>query len=107
MRKPWAPAAAARFSSGRFSEVVVDHQTSAVAETEAITEGEDLSAAKAQSAAISKAKSSLADAVGRATAANAGYVAVSAVPKLGGGHPVADVILVKGQQWKTATEPLE
>src|SRR6266403_1198988 len=42
-----------------FSEVVVDHNTGKVAKTEAITSGEDLSAAKTQNEAIAKAKQSL------------------------------------------------
>src|SRR6266403_3966182 len=42
-----------------FSEVVVDHNTGKAAKTEAITSGEDLSAAKTQNEAIAKAKQSL------------------------------------------------
>ena len=34
---------------GKFSEVIVDHDTGKVAKTEAITGGEDLAAAKEQS----------------------------------------------------------
>src|SRR6185437_12452054 len=45
--------------AGKFSEVVVDHMTGAVAKTEAITEGEDLTHAKSQSAAMAKAKTDL------------------------------------------------
>src|SRR5713101_3443635 len=37
---------------GKFSEVVVDHQSGKVAKSEAITEGDDLAAAKAQSVAM-------------------------------------------------------
>src|SRR5205809_178751 len=43
----------------KFSEVIVDHQTGRIAKTEAITGGEDLAAAKQQSAAMAQAKSSL------------------------------------------------
>src|SRR5438034_10896426 len=43
----------------KFSEDIVDHQTGRIAKTEAITGGEDLAAAKQQSAAIAQAKSSL------------------------------------------------
>src|SRR5258705_3158465 len=42
-----------------FSEVVVDHNTGKAAKTEAITSGEDLSAAKTQNEAMAKAKQSL------------------------------------------------
>src|SRR6266508_3634680 len=44
----------------KFSEVIVDHKTGKVAKTEAITGGKDLTAAKAQSEAMAKAKRSLA-----------------------------------------------
>ena len=43
----------------KFSEVIVDHKTGKTAKTEAITSGEDLTAAKAQSSAMAKAKVSL------------------------------------------------
>ena len=91
----------------KFSEVIVDHQTGKVVKTEGITEGEDLSAAKTQSAAMAKAKSSLKDAVGKATAAHGGSLAVSVVPKLRHGRSTADVTLVKGKEWKTVTEKLD
>ena len=42
-----------------FSEVVVDHNTGKAAKTEPITSGEDFTAAKAQSEAMSKTKQSL------------------------------------------------
>src|SRR5215813_3758657 len=53
----------------KFSELIVDHKTGKVAKTEAITEGEDLTHAKAQSEAMAKAKRSLeaaASEIGRA-----------------------------------------
>jgi len=93
--------------NGKFSEVVVDHQSGKITKTEPITEGEDLSAAKAQGAAIGKAKSTLVEAVRKATADSGGYAAVSAVAKAAEGHPVAEVMLVKGQDWKTVTVKLD
>src|SRR5438045_1554414 len=42
-----------------FSEVVIDPKTGKVAKTDAITSGDDLTAAKAQSAAMTKSKVSL------------------------------------------------
>ena len=92
---------------GKFSEVVVDHQSGKVAKTEAITEGEDLAAAKSQSAAMAKAKGSLSGAIAKAVAKQNGYRAVSVVPSLKDGHPIAAVELVKGAKWKTATEKLD
>ncbi len=93
--------------NGTFSEVVVDHVTGKVAKSEAITEGEDLTHAKAQSEAMAKAKVSLASAVSRAVAGNAGFHAVSVFPSLKDGHPVAEVSLHKGAEWRTVTEKLE
>jgi hypothetical protein len=92
---------------GKFNEVVVDHLTGKVAKSEAITEGEDLTHARSQSEAMAKAKVSLAAAVSRAEAANAGYHAVSVFPSLKDGHPVAEVSLEKGDEWRTVTEKLE
>ncbi len=36
-----------------------------------------------------------------------GYRVVSVMPALKDGHPVADVILVKGADWKTVSERLD
>ena len=92
--------------NGKFSEVIVDHKTGKLAKSEAITESEDLTAAKEQSAAMVMAKSALKDAMKRAVAANPGYRAVSVEAKAKGGAPVAEVGLLKGDEWKTVTEKL-
>jgi len=42
--------------AGKYFEVIVNHMTGSVAKTEPITEGDDLADAKAQSAAMAKAK---------------------------------------------------
>jgi hypothetical protein len=91
---------------GQFSEVVVDHASGKVAKTEKITEGDDLKSANAQSAAAAKAKSSLAAALEKALAANKEYGAVSATAALKSGQPVAEIVLIKGTEFKTVTEPL-
>ena len=91
----------------KFSEVIVDHKTGKVAKTEAITGGEDLTAAKAQSGAMAKAKLSLGSATEKAVKANQGYRAVSVTPSLKDGHPVAEVTLVKDAEFKTASEKLD
>jgi uncharacterized membrane protein YkoI len=91
----------------KFSEVVVDHKTGKVAKTEPITSGEDLTAAKAQSEAMAKAKRSLETAAATAAKANPGFRVVSVMPMLKDGHPVADVTLFKGEEWKTVSEKLE
>ena len=93
-------------TNGQFSEVVVNHHTGKVAKTEKITNGDDLTAAQTQSAAIAKGKASLATAVAKALAANKGYGAVSVTAALKGAQPVAEITLLKGTEFKTVTEPL-
>ena len=90
-----------------FSEVIVDHTTGAVEKAEPITSGEDLEAAKAQIAAMAKARLGLDKAVSKAVYANRGYRAVSVYPSLKDGHPVAEITLHKGDDWKTVTENLD
>ena len=91
----------------KFSEVIVDHTTGTVEKAEPITSGEDLEAAKAQSEAMAKAKLALDKAVSKAVYANRGYRAVSVFPSLKDGHPVAEITLYKGEDWKTVTENLD
>ena len=90
-----------------FSEVIVDHTTGKVAKVDPLTSAEDLTAAKAQAEAMAKAKRSLAAAASEAVKANKGYRAVSVMPELKDGHPVAEVTLVKGAEWKTESETLD
>jgi hypothetical protein len=92
---------------GKFSEVLVDHNTGKVAKTEAITGGDDLADAKKQVEACAKSKKSLKSAVDQAEQASAGYRAVSVTPKLSSGHAVAVVTLLKGTQVKSVSEPME
>ena len=54
-----------------------------------------------------KAKTSLKDAVDKASAEAAGSRAVGVVPSLKDGHPVASVVLLKGDEFKTITETLD
>ena len=53
-----------------------------------------------------KANESLRKAVSKAVHANKGYRAVSVYPSLKDGQSVAEVTLVKGDDWKTVTEKL-
>lgn len=92
---------------GKFSEVIVDHKSGKIAKAEAITGGDDLSHAKAQSEAMAKAKRSLETAASDAMKQNKDYRVVSVMPALKDGHPVADVTLVKGTDWKTVSEKLD
>jgi uncharacterized membrane protein YkoI len=92
---------------GKFSEVLVDHNTGKVAKTEAISGGDDLADAKKQMEACAKSKKSLQSAVDQAEQASTGYRAVSVTPKLSNGHAVAVVALLKGTQVKSVSEPLD
>jgi uncharacterized membrane protein YkoI len=91
----------------KFSEVIVDHKTGKIAKTEPITQGDDLTHAKEQNEAMSKAKRSLGAAASEAVKENKGYRVVSVMPTLTDGHPVADVTIVKGSDWKTVSEKLD
>src|SRR5919201_1206691 len=90
-----------------FSEVIVDHKTGKIAKREAITQGDDLTHAKEQSEAMAKAKRSLGAAASEAVKENKGYRVVSVFPAMKDGHPVADVTLMKGNDWKTMSEKLD
>jgi hypothetical protein len=91
----------------KFTEIIVDHSTGTVAKKEPITEGDDLAKAKAQREAMTKAKRSLEDAASQARKDNSGFRVVSITPALKEGHPVADVMLLKGSEWKTVSEKLD
>jgi uncharacterized membrane protein YkoI len=93
--------------AGKFSEVLINHQTGKVAKVEPITEGDDLKAAQEQSAAIRQAKLSLAAATKKALKENAGSRAISVVPSIETGHGVAAVTLASGQGSKTVSESLQ
>jgi hypothetical protein len=90
---------------GKYSEVIVDHQTGKIANAEAITEKDDLAEAAEQAAGMAKAKMSLADAVVQVEKANPGYRAVSIAAELEGGAN-ADVKLLKGTASKQVDQKL-
>ena len=56
---------------------------------------------------MGRAKRSLADATAAVVRANAGYRAVSARPRLDNGQPVAEVTLMRGDDWKVVNERLD
>jgi hypothetical protein len=91
----------------QFSEVIVDHKTGAVRKAEKITDADDLKDAKEQSQVMAGAKVSLDKAVDDATKANSGYRAVSVVPILDAGKPVANITLMKGEDVKKVAEKLD
>jgi 2,3-bisphosphoglycerate-independent phosphoglycerate mutase len=91
----------------KFSEVIVDHKTGAIKKAEKITDADDLKNAKEQSQVMAEAKMSLDKAVEIAMKANSGYRAVSAIPRLDAGKPVADITLMKGEEVKKVAEKLD
>ncbi len=91
----------------QFMEVIVDPTTGKIAKADAVTGGEDLTAAKEQGEAMAKATVSLRAAVDKALKANKGYRPLSVVPELKEAHPVAEVTLVKGGEFKTIAEKLD
>ena len=92
---------------GKFFEIIVDHMTGAIAKVEPITEGEDLTHAKSQKAAMDKAKVKLADAATKAKGQVGDVLVVSAVPGLKGDRPTAEVVLLTGKRFSTVSEPLD
>src|SRR4030095_1276669 len=90
-----------------FSEVIVDHKTGKIAKAEPITKGDDLVHAQEQSEAMAKAKRSLGAPASEAIKENKGYRVISVMPAMKDGHPVADVTLAKGTEWKTVSEKLD
>jgi hypothetical protein len=94
---------------GKFFEVIVDHVTGEIAKVEPITEGEDLSHAKLQKAAMDRAKVKLGDAAAKARGQSADVLTVSAVPELKGDRPVAEVVLLTGagKRFSTVSERLD
>jgi hypothetical protein len=92
---------------GKFSELLVDYVNGKVTKAVPITEGDDLAAAKSQSAALATAKTSLKEAVDKAAAQSASARVVSAVPSLKDGHPVASIVLLDGERFKTVQQRLD
>lgn len=95
---------------GKFFEVIVDYVTGAAAKVEPITEGEDLTHAKSQKAAMDRAKVKLADAATKAKGQakeEADALVVSVVPELKNDRPEAAIVLLAGKKFSTASEPLD
>jgi hypothetical protein len=94
-------------TDGKFSEVLVDYMDGKVIKAEPITEGDDLAAAKSQSAAMAKAKTTLKEAVDKAVTQSVNARVVSAVPSLKDGRPVVSIVLLGGEHFKTVQQPLD
>ncbi|HEY7579949.1 MAG TPA: hypothetical protein VH855_20365 [Acetobacteraceae bacterium] len=93
--------------AGKFSEVIVDHKSAAIKKAEPITNAEDLKDAKEQEQAMNAAKASLSTATAQAVRENAGYRAVSVIPAVRSGHPVAEVRLTNGTTIKAIEQKLD
>ena len=96
---------------GKFFEVIVDHVAGNVAKVEPINEGEDLTHAKAQKAAMDRAKVKLADAgtkvKGQVKGEATEVIVVSVVPELKDDRPEATIVLLQGKRFSTASERLD
>ena len=96
---------------GKFFEVIVDHVTGKIAKVEPIDEGEDLSHARSQKAAMDRAKVKLADAavksMGQAKGSTGDVHVVSVMPQLQDDRPEAKIVLLAGKQFSTASERLD
>src|SRR5215469_14043301 len=90
-----------------FSEVIVDYSAGMITKVETITDAGDLAAAQAQKEALAKATRSLGEATAEVVKQHSGYRAVNAMPSLDGEHPVVEVILFNGTDWKTVTGHLD
>lgn len=89
-----------------FDEVIVDHKSGAIAKSEKITDEDDVKDAKRQSQALARGKMKLLAALQSVMQANSGYKAVSIVPMLSAGEPVATITLLKGEELKKVRQKL-
>jgi hypothetical protein len=92
---------------GKFFEVLINHVTGKVLRAEPITEGDDLSAAKEQNAAMASAKTSLQAAVEKTIAQSANTRAVNVVPSMKDGHPIASIDVLTYNQVRAIQQPLD
>jgi hypothetical protein len=92
---------------GKFYEVLVDYVTGKVVKAEPITEGDDLSAAHEQSAAMANAKISLQAVVDKTIAQSANVRAVRVVPSMKDGHPIASIDVLTYNQVRAIQQPLD
>ena len=90
----------------KYSEVIVDHTSGEIAKAEPITGGDDLADAKKQNDGLFRATREIREAVKEVKRDNPGYLAVSVWPEMKDGHSLANVMLVKDNDWKTAVVDL-
>jgi hypothetical protein len=90
----------------KYFEVIVDHTSGEIAKAEAIDGGDDLTAAKKQNDGMFRATREIREAVKEAKQDNPGYLAVSVWPEMKDNHSMANVLLVKDNDWKTVVVDL-
>jgi hypothetical protein len=90
----------------KYFEVIVDHTSGEIAKAEAITGGDDLTAAQKQNDGMFRATREIREAVKEAKQDNPGYLAVSVWPEMKDNHSMANVLLVKDNDWKTVVVDL-
>jgi hypothetical protein len=84
----------------KFSEVIVDYSVGTITKVDVITDSGDLDAAQSQKETLARATRTLEAATAEAVRTNPGYRAVSAIPSLNDGHPIVEVLLVNGTNWR-------
>ena len=89
-----------------FAEVIVDPKTGRVARSEAITGGDDLTAAQGQGTAVASADRELTSALTKALTAYPSYRSLSVTATVRDGRPIAEIRLIKGSESRTVTEAL-
>jgi len=89
------------------SEVIVDYSVGTIAKVETLRDSEDLAAAENQKQAMASATRSLEAATADALQRHPGYRAVSAMPRLQDGRPIAEITLVNGADWRVVVARLD
>ena len=92
---------------GKFSEVLVDYATGRILKVDPLQEGDDLTAAHEQSAAMANAKVSLKAAVDKTMSQSANVRAVNVLPALKDGHPVASIDVLNYNEIRAIQQPLD
>jgi hypothetical protein len=93
--------------SDGFRELLMNPRSGAAAGATIISEDGDLKDARAQSAAMAKARATLLVAVQNAVAGNAGSRVISVYPELQNGQAVANVTLLRDDKFTKVTEKLD
>jgi hypothetical protein len=94
-------------SGDRVSEVIVDYSVGTITKVDVLTDSADVAAANDQRQTMAAATRSLETATADVVSANSGYRAVSAMPQLNDGHPVAEITLVNGTDWRVVLASLD